>query len=300
MIKENVFLKIVKTAMFVLFLTCLSEKLLVSAADTFPLPDHVRRMADGTYQMEIYDIDDGYMNVPYDPGLPHHAYEWEKLRTEKQTGFLNYEDKAYAGQKTGIDVSKFQGNIDWEKVKESGIDFVMIRMGYRGYSNGKLMLDEKFEQNIKGAADAGIKTGVYFFSQAVNAEEAEEEAEFVLKHIRDYEITYPVTFDTEKIKFDEFRADGLTPEALTEITKTFCSIVKEAGYRPMIYANSQWLTTKLNLEELTEYDIWYADYEYTDHGNTPRYPYRFAMWQYSNQGRIDGIEGLVDLNLFFE
>lgn len=264
------------------------------------LPDNVLALENGEYQMEIYDIEDGYLKVPFLTELPRHTYQWDKLEVKEETGFLQYEDKRYPNYQIGIDVSKFQGNIDWKQVGESEIDFAIIRLGYRGYSNGKLMIDPKYVRNMKGASDAGVKTGVYFFSQAINKEEAVEEAKLVINSIEAYEIDLPVVFDTEKIKFATSRTKDLTVEELTEITDAFCSEIKKAGYRPLIYANSQWLTTKLDLTKLTDYEIWYADYEYIDHGNTPLYPYEFAMWQYNNKGRIAGIDGNVDLNILFE
>lgn len=264
------------------------------------LPDNVTRLSNGRYEMEIYDIDDGFLTVPFLPELSRHTYDWDKLKLDMTTYFMEYKDVEYPTPKIGIDVSKFQGDIDWEQVSESGIDFAIIRLGYRGYSNGKLMLDIKYKKNMEEAAAAGVKTGVYFFSQAISTEEAEEEAEFVLNALKEYEIDYPVTFDTEKIKFDSFRAEGLSVSELTEITKAFCSKIKESDYQPMIYANAQWLTTQLDLTELSEYDIWYADYDFEEHGKAPLYPYEFKMWQYTNKGKIKGIAGDVDMNILFQ
>lgn len=241
----------------------------------------------------IYDIEDGYMQVPYLSGLPAHTYDWNDLY--EKDGFKYYIDEAGRVSRTGIDVSYFQDNIDWTKVKNAGVDFVMLRLGFRGYGEeGKLVVDEKFHQYIKEAQDAGLDTGVYFFSQAVNVEEAIEEAEFVHQECKEYELTCPVAFDTEKIKNDAARTDDLNPDELTDITIAFCEKIKEYGYEPMIYANAKWLTTKLQLEHLTDYPVWYADYQ-----ANPLYPYSFEMWQYTERGQVDGIEGNVDLNIWF-
>lgn len=241
----------------------------------------------------IYDIEDGYMQVPYLHSLSNHTYDWNNLHDKK--GFSYYIDEQGNVSRIGIDVSYFQDNIDWNKVKKAGIDFVMLRMGFRGYSEeGKLVVDEKFHQYMEQAQAAGLETGIYFFSQAVNEEEAREEAEFVHQECKDYKLSYPVAFDTEKIKGDTARTDQLKPEELTDITIAFCEKIKEYGYEPMIYANAKWLTTKLQLERLTAYPVWYADYQ-----KTPLYPYPFEMWQYTETGQIDGIEGNVDLNIYF-
>ena len=242
--------------------------------------------------MTIYNIEDGYIRVPYIPELGHHDYDWNLVTEEN--GYKYYEDDNHERSNLGIDVSKYQGDIDWRLVKESGIEFVIIRLGFRGYGSGELVIDEYFHQNVVGALKVGIDVGVYFFSQAINQEEAYEEAEFVYNNIKDYNITYPVIFDTEEIKNDEARTDGLDINELTDITITFCERIKELDFDIMIYANSKWLTTSLDLTRLEDYDIWYADYQ-----EEPLYPYQFEMWQYSEEGIVPGIEGYVDLNIKF-
>lgn len=241
----------------------------------------------------IYDIEDGYMQVPYLANVSNHTYDWNNLH--EKNGLKYYIDGEGNVSRIGIDVSYFQDNIDWAKVKNSGIDFVMLRLGFRGYSEeGKLVVDEKFHQYMQEAQTAGLDVGVYFFSQAVNEDEAREEADFVYQECKNYTLTCPVAFDTEKIKTDTARTDHLKPEELTDITIAFCEKIKEYGYEPMIYANAKWLTTKLQLERLNDYQVWYADYQ-----ETPLYPYDFEMWQYTESGQIDGIEGNVDLNIWF-
>ena len=194
----------------------------------------------------------------------------------------------------GIDVSYYQGDIDWEKVKESGIEFAIIRLGYRGYGEeGKLVEDKLFTQNIKGALDAGLKVGVYIFSQAITVEEAVEEAEFVLKRIEKYDITMPVVYDWEYVS-EEARTAKMDRRTLTDCYKAFCEKITEAGYTPMAYFNSYQSRNLMYLTELEEYPFWLALYS-----DRMTYPYRFEMWQYTDSGKVPGIEGNVDINLYF-
>lgn len=227
--------------------------------------------------------------------VPKCTYDYRYLKEEN--GYKYYEEKEEGvSSAIGIDVSEFQGEIDWNVVKESGIEFAIIRLGYRGYgAEGRLVLDERFEQNIKGAQAAGLKTGVYFFSQAVSDKEAKEEAEFVLQTLERRKLELPVVFDTEEIKGDTARTDENTREQFTDNCIIFCDRIEEAGYETMIYANMKWMAFTLYMEELTGYDIWYADYE-----NTPQCPYDFSVWQYSESGSVPGIEGAVDLNVWFQ
>lgn len=195
----------------------------------------------------------------------------------------------------GIDVSEFQGEIDWQQVKEFGIEFVIIRVGYRAYGeNGTLVLDAGFDNNIQGAIDAGLNVGVYFFSQAVSDEEAKEEAEYVLEKIAPYKINGPVVFDTEEIKSGEARTDNNTIEQYTNNCIVFCETIKKAGYEPMIYANMKWMAFMLELERLDAYSFWYTDYQ-----EEPQCPYEYEIWQYTENGVVPGIESNVNMNLWF-
>ena len=194
----------------------------------------------------------------------------------------------------GIDVSYYQGNIDWKKVKASGIEFAMIRLGYRGYGQeGKLMEDKMAFENIQGALDAGLQVGIYFFSQAITVEEAVEEAEFVLERIEGYDITMPVVFDWEYIS-EEARTAKMDRRTLTDCYKAFCDKIAEAGYTPMAYFNTYQSRQLMYLHELEEYPFWLALYS-----DRMTFPYRFEMWQYTDSGTVPGIEGKVDINLFF-
>lgn len=193
----------------------------------------------------------------------------------------------------GIDVSSYQGDIDWKAVKEAGVEFAMIRVGYRGYVTGELDLDDCFEDNIQGALDAGIQVGVYFFSQALNEEEAVEEAEFVLAQIQDYDVSYPVVFDWEEME-TQARTDEMNMLYLTSCALAFCQTVEEAGYTAGVYFNQVYGYQQLNLPSIQDYIFWLAQYE-----DAPTFVYDFQMWQYTNEGTVPGIEGPVDMNISF-
>ena len=193
----------------------------------------------------------------------------------------------------GVDVSAYQGDIDWQQVKASGIGFAIIRLGYRGYETGKLVEDDYAIENIEGALEAGLDVGVYFFSQAITPEEAAEEAAFVLERIKKYEITMPVVFDWEYVN-DEARTTGLDKRTLTDCYLEFCRVIAEAGYTPMSYFNSYQSRTMMYLHELEAYPFWLALYS-----NRMTYPYRIDMWQYTCTGRVPGIQGDVDINVYF-
>ena len=250
-------------------------------------------IAEEPAEIIIYDIEEGYLKVPYNNMANKNKYEWDKY-LKNENGILKYEDNIYT-TKFGIDVSEHQKEIDWKKVKEAGVDFAILRLGFRGYGKkGNIVLDETFEQNYKEASENGIEIGVYFFSQAISSDEIKEEAEFVLSKIKGKNITLPVVFDLEKIKNDEARTDNLTEQEITNMTLQFCKIIEENNYIPSIYANAKTFTTKMKLELFNNYNKWYADYQ-----EKPIYPYDFDMWQYSETGHIDGIEGNVDLNICF-
>lgn len=191
----------------------------------------------------------------------------------------------------GIDISSHNGEIDFEKVKNSGVEYVMIRVGFRGSTEGGLVLDSTFEDNIKGANKAGLKVGVYFYTQAVNVEEAKEEAQFVLDAIEPYNVNYPVVFDLEKYE-GESRASGLSSEQYTDCAIAFMDTIKAAGYMPMIYGNLNTFFLMLDLNRLENYEKWFAYYIYPVY-----FPYDFAIWQYTSEGKVDGIDGNVDLNI---
>ena len=194
----------------------------------------------------------------------------------------------------GVDVSAFQGQIDWEKVADSGIEFAIIRLGYRGYGKaGTLVEDEYARANLEGAIAAGLEVGAYFFSQAVNTQEVAEEVAFMLEILKDYELTMPVVFDWEYVS-ETARTANVDKRTLTDCTLEFCRLMEEAGYEPMIYFNSYQSRYMMHLDELEQYPFWLA--LYTDR---MFYPYKVDMWQYTCTGRVPGIQGDVDINVRF-
>lgn len=222
--------------------------------------------------------------------IPKHEYKNDCFIRNGQ--LLRYEDESFSSR-PGIDVSRHQGRIDWSKVKEQGFEFAFIRIGYRGYGKeGSINLDQRFHENIKGAGEAGIDVGVYFFSQAIDEEEALEEAEFVIETLKGYELELPVVYDPESILDDVARTDDVSGEQFTKNTRVFCDSIREYGYEPMIYSNMLWEAFEFDLGQLTDIPVWYADYE-----EFPQTPYDFVFWQYSNEGQISGIDGDIDLDI---
>lgn len=193
----------------------------------------------------------------------------------------------------GIDVSKWNGDIDWDKVKDDGIEFAMIRCGYRGSVTGALVEDPNFMKNIRGAKAAGLKVGIYFFTQATNEIEAVEEASMVVALCDGYEIDYPIVIDTEGAGGNG-RADALDVETRTNICKAFCETIENAGYEAGVYASRSWYNQNLEVSKLDDYRIWLAEYR-----STPLYSGYYDMWQYTSKGCVDGIAGNVDLNISY-
>lgn len=233
-----------------------------------------------------------YYFLPISDNIEHHGFADTDFEID-DNGYLHYVGNDESVKiKNGIDVSRFQGKIDWKKVADSGIEFAIIRVGLRGTSEGKLLVDDMFETNIKGAVENGIKVGVYIYSQALNKEEAKEEARLVLDNIEPYNITYPVVIDIESADSDTARTNDLTSDEYEVVAKTFCDMVKSAGYEPMIYGNVKSFTLLMDAEDVDDYGIWIAYY-----GTPLYYPYHFNVWQYSSTGKVDGIDGHVDLNI---
>lgn len=195
----------------------------------------------------------------------------------------------------GIDVSKWNGGIDWNAVRNSGVSYVIIRCGYRGSTTGALIEDPTFKSNIKGALNAGLKVGVYFFTQAVDEVEAVQEASMVLSLIKGYNISFPVFLDVEATSGNNGRADGISVSARTAVCKAFCQTIQNSGYKAGIYANKTWLTSYIDTPSLTGYKIWLAQY-----AAAPSYTRtKYDMWQYSSKGKISGISGNVDMNISY-
>lgn len=242
----------------------------------------------------IYSFENEYVFAPVLEEVEKHSLLEENFQKTEE-GLMQYVENGAVTSHKGIDVSKYQGTIDWSAVKEEGIEYAFIRLGLRGYESAKIVLDEYYEANMKGANSAGVAAGVYFFTQAVTVEEAKEEADFVIEHLAGYDVSCPVVFDVERISGGKGRADQLTKEERTDITIAFCEAVKAAGYTPMIYGNVVCFTRLLDMTKLNDYEKWYAfydDYMYM--------PYNVSCWQYTEKGLVDGIPGNVDLNTSFK
>lgn len=238
-----------------------------------------------------------FMNgeVPYYENVPVSSLD-SALFAYNDYGRMEYSDSDVKFC-TGIDVSSHQGQIDWKKVAEDSVDFAILRAGYRGYgSSGIIGEDSLFRENARNALDAGLKIGVYFYSQAITPEEAIEEAEFVLDIIRDYEIEYPVVFDWENDPDIGMRTDNLSGYTLTQCAVAFCERIKSEGYTPAVYFNLSDAYDRYHLESIKDYVFWYAQYK----GSSPLFYYNYAIWQYTNKGTVDGIKGNVDINICFQ
>lgn len=228
------------------------------------------------------------------PYLPKSNYDFTKM--EEKAGLKRYMENDKKVSYIGADISKQTGSVNFTSLKAAGVDYVMIRLGGRGYSSGQITLDENFKQNIEGAIAEGLDIGVYFYSQAISQDEANEEANFVVQNLEPYRahIKYPVAFDMEFVVNDEARIDGLSRDERTKIATSFLEGVKAAGYVPMIYGDKEWLIKEIDLTKLQDYDVWL-----TQETDIPDYPYRYAMWQYSTKGVLNGIKGDANLNICF-
>lgn len=246
-------------------------------------PEHMVLVSGGKYHF-----------VPIREDLKQNMYDDACLNL-LETGEIQYVEGGQVTSYKGIDVSKHQGTIDWQQVAADGVDFAFIRVALRGYgSTGKLVEDEKFDENIQGALSAGIKVGVYVYTQAITEEEVLEEANLVLQKIAPYKVECPVVYDVEMVSGANGRMNALTAEERTRFTKLFCETIKNAGYVPMIYHNMEMGALKINLEELEDYNKWFAFYNPYFY-----YPYEYDVWQYTDKGKVAGVQGEVDLNISF-
>ena len=277
----------------------------LSGYDITGLPPHGR--SDDTVELQVdpgtdedeeqterevdYFIDENGKYIPDYDTVEENEYDPALFRTENGRVYYDSDDVRY-----GIDVSSHQEEIDWEKVAADGIDYAIIRAAYRGYGqSGTINEDEYFRRNAEGAKNAGLHIGAYIFSQAITPDEAREEAEYLINMVKDYTVDYPIVFDWEPINYDTARTDGVTREQLTEIAMAFCERIKQAGYYPAVYLNTDQGYMEYDLEQVSKYDIWLADYD-----DIPDFYYKFLIWQYTNKGEVDGITGSVDLNISFK
>lgn len=247
------------------------------------------------YPEHVVMLDSGqYYFLPLQEDLAFNTYVDSNFITE-ENGLVSYQENGETVTKKGIDVSKYQGEIDWAAVKNDGIDYAIIRVGIRGYSEGGILEDEFFRQNIEGAIANDIPVGVYFFTQAVNEAEAQEEADFVIGMLQGYSLTYPVYLDVEDVKRENCRTNNLTVEERTNNAKVFLEAIAAAGYQPALYGNMKTYLLMLDLSALEQYDKWFAGYTLPIY-----YPYEYKMLQYSEKGRVAGVSGSVDVNICFK
>ena len=224
------------------------------------------------------------------PPPPENPYEPVDFEADEETGEITLT----SGQGIkGIDVSEWQGDIDWQQVKDSGVEFVIIRVGGRGTEEGTLYGDDRAQEYYEGATAVGLKVGAYIFAQSITVDEAIEEANFVLDKVKDWDVQMPLVYDWEYVD-EKARTADMDSRTLTDMAIAFCETVREAGYNPMIYFGRSQSVDLLNLEELVEYPFWLAMYS-----TIMDYPYKIDMWQYTDEGTVPGIQGNVDLNLWF-
>lgn len=221
-----------------------------------------------------------------------HPYDFSNLVSKNN--LLSYVKSGKEVSYLGIDLSRYQTKVNYEAIKNEGIDFCMIRVGARGYESGVIQADNMFDTHIEGANKAGLHTGLYFYSQATTEAEAVEEANYLLSRIGTYKITYPIAFNMEYIDHDSARIETLTKTEKTKIALAFLQRIEEAGYTGMLYGNEEWLLQRVDLTQFEKYDIWLAD-----ESDLPDYPYVFSMWEYTRKGEIYGVEGKVNLNISF-
>ena len=242
-------------------------------------------------QVYLYDGFDWIWMTPLE-GVPVNEMTAEMFRSEN--GRIRYIGDAYEVLR-GVDVSEHQLDIDWPQVAAAGIDYAYIRLGWRGYTEGGLFEDAYFDRNMRGAVDSGLRTGVYFFSQAINVAEAIEEAEYVLERIAAYPVTLPVVFDWEKVDSAEARTAEITVQGRTDCAVAFCETIRRAGYTPCVYFNRNLGYYGYDLTRLTDYEFWFSLPE----SPFPNFYYACDMWQYSFDEQVPGISGGTDMNLWF-
>ncbi len=262
---------------------------LVNGANTMDMlrplyPDRVIVVSNGSFHF-----------VPINTELRLSELKQENV-VELESGELQYQVDGEVISHKGIDVSLYQGEINWSQVAEDGVEFAIIRAGYRGYGeSGRLVEDDAFERNMNGAIDNNIHAAAYFFTQAITVEEAVEEADLMIEKCSQFGNAFPIAIDVERVAGKNPRMDALTPTERTDVIIAFCERVKEAGFQPMVYYNTEMSILYVELDRLEEYPKWYASYS-----NKLFYPYYYGIWQYSSTGKVNGISGSVDLNMCFD
>lgn len=235
-----------------------------------------------------------YVFKDIDYSLKMNDFKTEEVRQDS-SGEYTYERSGETISSKGIDISSHQGEIEWDLVAGDDVDFVFIRALYRGYESGKLVEDTEFKTNIEGATSHGIKAGAYIFTQAVTQAEVDEELDMLWGLLQNVDLELPIVVDVEEAGEGSGRMDQLSIAERTDLIKYYCESIKEAGFKPMIYYNINGALLMLDLKELEDYEKWFAVYDTQFY-----YPYAYSVWQYSNTGSVNGIEGNVDLNLSFK
>lgn len=228
------------------------------------------------------------------PYLKKNTYDFTNM--EDKAGLKRYMENGRKTSYVGVDISKHTGKIYFPSLKAAGVDYVMIRLGSRGYSTGQITLDENFKENIEGAIEAQLDVGVYFYSQAISQDEAIQEANFVVQNLEPYrgKVKYPIAFNMGFVSNDKSRIEGLSREDKTTVTVSFLEGIRAAGYVPMVYGDKEWLLKEVDLTKLQDFDVWLSQEE-----DIPDYPYLYSMWQYDTDGVLNGIDGGADLNVCF-
>ncbi len=219
-------------------------------------------------------------------------YDWGGLQADGER--LAYYEEGELRSDLGVDVSSHQGDIDWQAVADDGMDFAFVRLGNRGYTEGALYADELAGINLDGASAAGLETGAYFFSQAVTADEAREEAEFALRILDGRALDLPIVYDHEPVPDAEGRANHMAGEELAACARAFCERIEQAGYQAMVYGNKQDIA-RFDGNSIGNRPVWFAEYDVA----VPTGQFDFALWQYTNGGTVAGIDTAVDLNIRF-
>lgn len=230
--------------------------------------------------------------VKINPYLTQNTYDYAGL--VYQYPIMKYYEDSEKVSQVGVNVSADDGDINFKRLKKAGVDYAMVRLGSRGYGSGNLMADEMFYENLRKATEAGMDVGVTFFSQAVTKEEALEEATRVIEGLQGFTITYPVAFDMEYVKNDTARVQGLSRDAKTEIARTFMDAIAQAGYNTILYGDKEWMFRRLDLSKLVGYDVWISQEQ-----DTPDYPYKFTMWEYTKSAKLDGMDEPAALSICF-
>ena len=252
------------------------------------------KLSDDEKTVTIKDSEMGSFEFTPVEGAETNAYTKEGLVTD-ENGVPSYYENDQKISHLGVDISEFQGDVDFQALKDAGAEFVMLRIGGRFYGDkSSIYQDDAFDTYYEQANAAGLKVGAYFFSQAISAEDAREEANFAITKLDGKALSYPIAFDWENIADDEARTDNVTGDQLTAIAEAFCDTIDAAGYRSIVYSNTSQMFIMYDFETMKDYDFWLADYR-----EFPTMYYKFDMWQYTKEGTIDGIEGTVDLNLSF-